>query len=84
MQKKTNDTRMGMSGPFFNFKEAASYVGYHPDSFRRLIKEFNFAIPCCGPKRNRYAKSVLDQFMATPFNFVAMPTRRKKNGLIEI
>ncbi|MCG8529236.1 MAG: DNA-binding protein [Desulfovibrionales bacterium] len=73
-----------ISGPYFNLKEAASYVGYHPDSFRRLIKEFNFAIPCCGPKRNRYAKSVLDQFMAAPFSFVASPVRKTQTTLIEI
>jgi len=61
-------------GPFFNSQKAAEYCGYAPGTFERLVREY--AIPKYGPKRNRFAKSVLDAWMHTPETF-------KKNPLLK-
>lgn len=53
-----------VSGPFYSFREAAAYCGYsHPDSFARMLREEDISLPACGPRRNRYARSILDAFM---------------------
>ena len=76
-------TKMGVtsqsivSGPFFTFRDAAAYCGYqHPDSFARMLREEDLSLPACGPRRNRYARSVLDEFMSDPDAFRASRTAR--------
>lgn len=69
---------MQIEGPFFNFKQAAEWCGYHPDTFRRKLK--GYELPRCGPDNTRFAKSVLDAFMESPENFAkaaASPCRRR-------
>lgn len=64
---------MTISGPFFTFREAAEYCGYHPDTLARILREERIELPRVGPRQNRYAKSVLDAFMASPSTFKAAP-----------
>jgi len=58
---------MQIEGPFFNFKGAAEWCGYHPDTFRRKLKDYD--LPRSGPGKTRFAKSVLDAFMECPESF---------------
>jgi len=71
-----------VSGPFFTFREAAAYCGYqHPDSFARMLREEDLSLPACGPRRNRYARSVLDDFMSNPDVFRAVrPARARRHA----
>jgi len=69
---------MQVEGPFFNFKKAAEWCGYHPDTFRRKLKEYE--LPRCGPDKSRFAQSVLDAFMEYPEAFAKSensPSRRR-------
>ena len=67
-------------GPFFNLAKAATYCGYDsPDAFRRVVRELGVELPRCGPKGNRYAKSVLDEFMNSPSSFLAPKNRLVKS-----
>jgi len=70
-----------VSGPFFTFRDAAAYCGYqHPDSFARMLREEEIVLPACGPRRNRYARSVLDNFMSNPDAFRASrPVRARRH-----
>lgn len=71
---------MNVEGPFFNFKKAAEWCGYHPDTFRRKLKEYD--LPRCGPDKSRFARSVLDAFMESPANFAKSETNtpgRRRN-----
>lgn len=69
-----------VSGPFFTFRDAAAYCGYqHPDSFARMLREEEISLPACGPRRNRYARSVLDYFMSNPDVFRASRTARVRH-----
>lgn len=54
-------------GPFFNLANAANYCGYAIGTFERIVREYD--IPRYGPKRNRYARSVLDAWMHSPEAF---------------
>lgn len=71
------------SGPFFTFREAAAYCGYqHPDSFARMLREEGVSLPACGPRRNRYARSILDDFMFKPDAYRASgPARTPRHVL---
>lgn len=62
---------MTIQGPFYNLKEAALYCGYKPVTFARLIREY--ALPKSGPRKNRFAASVLDAWMASPDTFKIAP-----------
>lgn len=69
-----------VSGPFFTFRAAAAYCGYqHPDSFARMLREEEISLPACGPRRNRYARSVLDYFMSNPDVFRASRIARVRH-----
>lgn len=70
---------MMVSGPFFTFREAAKYCGYHPDTLARILREDGLELPRSGPRKNRYAKSVLDAFMESPevFKVLAHPRPRR-------
>lgn len=65
-------------GPFFNMTRAAAYCGYAVGTFERILREYS--LPKYGPKKNRFAKSVLDAWMDTPEAFKKnsrpMPRRR--------
>lgn len=67
---------MTIQGPFFSLANAAEYCGYKsPEHFAELLR--GYVVPKHGPKRNRYAKSVLDAFMAYPETFSRdAPARR--------
>lgn len=66
---------MQVEGPFFNLTGAAQYCGYEsPEHFSELLR--GFVVPKFGPKKNRYAKSVLDAWMANPDAFKV----EKKSG----
>jgi len=76
---------MTIQGPFYNLKEAALYCGYKPATFARLIREY--ALPKSGPRKNRFAASVLDAWMASPDTFKMVPSapaRRRKPQLVSV
>ena len=52
---------------FFNVKSAAAYCGFNPSYFSRLTAIF--ILPRYGPRRNRFKKSDLDQWMLNPSIF---------------
>lgn len=61
---------MQIEGPFYNLEGAAEYCGYRsPEHFSELLGDF--VVPKYGPKKNRYARSVLDAWMANPEAFKA-------------
>lgn len=57
-----------IQGPFFPKAQAAEYCGYALTTWENKV-ESEYDIPRHGPKQNRYARSVLDLFMATPEAF---------------
>lgn len=57
-----------VQGPFFTKAQAAEYCGYALTTWENKV-EIAYDIPRHGPKKNRYARSVLDLFMATPDGF---------------
>jgi hypothetical protein len=71
-----------VSGPFFTYRDAAAYCGlpaprfFH--SFARMLREEDLSLPACGPRRNRYARSVLDDFMSNPDAFRATRSARAR------
>jgi len=69
---------MNIHGPFYNLKEAAQYCGYKPATFARLLREYN--VPRCGPRQNRFAKSVLDSWMESPESFRLIPWHRRRKA----
>jgi len=69
------ETSITVEGPFLRFNEAAAYCGYKPDRFRKVLRESGLRLPASGPKQNKYAKSILDAFMACPDVFSALPSR---------
>lgn len=82
---KSNGGVRFMTGPFFPLHEAAAYCGYEsPDAFRRMVRELGFDLPRCGPKGNRYAKSVLDEWMNNPSGFQAVRTTRKTPNAVTL
>lgn len=80
MKERSNQEHQ-LTGPFYNGKEAARYVGYSYDHFRHLASEYQ--IPRCGPRFNRYAQSTLDTWMSNPscFKISVLPTRKKLKKL---
>lgn len=62
-----------IEGPFFNAIKAAEYCGYAPETFRDYMQQYK--IPRYGPKRTRFARTTLDEFMAYPEKF--LPSIRK-------
>ena len=64
-----------VKGPFYTKKEAARYCGYAPDTFAKIIREYD--LPRYGPKRNRFAQSILDLFMEEPDMFRKMGKTRR-------
>jgi len=74
-----------ITGPYYNARKAAEYCGFSYAHFRELAGQYR--IPKCGPKRNMYAQSVLDQWMSVPNHFLAeevTSTRRHKFKAIEV
>lgn len=69
------------TGPFFKLADAAAYCGYAPGTFDRIMREYH--LPKFGPKKNRFAKSVLDAWMQSPDTFKtnsqSTPRRRTPN-----
>jgi len=66
---------MQVDGPFLNLTGAAKYCGYEsPEHFSELLR--GFSVPKFGPKKNRFARSVLDAWMANPEAFLV----EKKTG----
>lgn len=59
--------RVPIEGPHMKLKDAAAYCGYSPDAFARTLRGFD--LPRTGPRRNRFARSVLDAWMASPETF---------------
>jgi hypothetical protein len=54
---------------WLNLRQAAEYCGCSkPDYFRELVREY--MIPRHGPKRNRYDRYELDEWMRNPQYFV--------------
>jgi len=65
---------MEIRGPFLDLQKAARHCGYAKGTFERILREFD--LPKCGPKKNRFAVSVLDAFMSSPDTFKkAQPQR---------
>lgn len=66
------------TGPYYNLKDAAAYCGWAPDTFRRMMRDYD--IPRYGPRETRFAQSTLDRFMAQPRDFLKgrRPPRRRK------
>ena len=58
---------MDVQGPWFNLKEAAEYCSYDPNYFGKLLQEYE--VPRHGPGKNRYAKTIIDEFMKNPDTF---------------
>jgi hypothetical protein len=50
---------MMIQGPFYSFRDAAAYCGYHPETLARILREEGIDLPRSGPRNNRYAKSVV-------------------------
>jgi len=74
---------MDVQGPFYTLARAAEYCGYSADGFRRLL--IGYTMPKYGPKKNRYARSVLDRFMTDPVEFqsnVCTNRRRKLQPVV--
>ena len=72
-----------VKGPYYNAKNAAEYVGYGYDHFRHLTSECQ--VPRCGPRKNRYAVSVLDSWMKDPNCFkIKTFTNRKRVKKLEV
>lgn len=66
---------------FYTQKEAAEYCGYCVVTFRQFAKDYE--IPKCGPKRDRYRKEDLDDFMTDPVSF-HNPVRTRKPGFVPV
>ena len=61
---------------YLNLKNAAYYCGYsNARSFSKLISDYDLSK--YGPRRNMYKKSVLDEFMESPTEFVAVKPRKR-------
>lgn len=74
---------MTISGPFFPLRDAAEYCGYAPDTFARFLREYD--LPRIGPAKNRFARSVLDAWMASPDTFRKSPApRHRKPRPVEV
>ena len=75
---------MVIEGPFFNLDKAAEYCGYRKSSFRGLLRKYD--IPRCGPRGTKYARTILDAFMATPEAFMrgALAYRRRTPGVVRV
>jgi len=75
---------MGM-GPFLTLKQAAEYCGYAPDTFRRKIRDYD--IPRFGPENNKFAQSVLDEWMQSPKCFekgAAPQSNRGRRQIVQL
>jgi predicted DNA-binding transcriptional regulator AlpA len=70
---------MHVSGPFMTLKQAAEYCGYAPATFRRKLREYD--LPRHGPEQNRFARSVLDNWMQNPEVFRKVQPNRKRKPL---
>lgn len=72
-----------IKGPFFTKAQAAEYCGYALTTWENKIQPL-YDIPRHGPKRNRYARSILDAFMEHPevFEKKAPPRRRVPRKLV--
>ncbi|SOB59847.1 conserved protein of unknown function [Pseudodesulfovibrio profundus] len=66
---------------FYTQKEAAEYCGYCVVTFRQFAKDYE--IPKCGPKRDRYRKEDLDDFMTNPTSF-HNPVRTRRHGHAQV
>lgn len=72
-------------GPFFDSQKAAEYCGYAPGTFERIVREYD--IPKYGPRKNRFAKSVLDAWMRSPETFkknCSLKPRRRTPQLVKV
>ena len=70
---------MEIRGPFFNLKDAAQYCGYSASAFTGKLKDYN--LPRVGPNHNRFARSVLDLFMADPDQFKPHTLKRSRKPM---
>jgi predicted DNA-binding transcriptional regulator AlpA len=61
---RDNNETTSIDGPFYNLKTAAEYCGYSEKTFSRILSEYE--IPRFGPRNNRFAKSVLTEWMRQP------------------
>lgn len=76
---------MTIQGPHFNLAGAAEYCGYRSAKhFGDLLKDYD--LPRTGPKQNRFARSVLDAWMANPnaFRRVSGGGGRRKVQLVSV
>lgn len=75
---------MTVEGPFFTTEKAAEYCGYRKSTFRDLLKDYE--LPRFGPRKTKYARTVLDAFMATPEAFLrgAGCYRRRTPGVVQV
>ena len=75
---------MFIEGPFFTTEKAAEYCGYRKSTFRDLLKDYE--LPKFGPRKTKFARTVLDAFMATPEVFLrgAGSYRNRKPGLVQV
>ncbi|MDR2488462.1 MAG: DNA-binding protein [Desulfovibrio sp.] len=64
-----------MTGPFFNTAEAARYCGYRSGrAFLAVLRGYD--VPRLGPKKNRFSRVTLDEFMSNPDAFRPCVVRR--------
>lgn len=69
-------------GPFLNLAAAAAYCGWAPRYFAKLLKEYD--LPRFGPRKNRFATTVLDAFMSAPETFKSTPAPRARRSRKQI
>ena len=61
---------------YMSQKEAAEYCGFHYLTFHRHLKRY--PLPRYGPKKNRYKRSDLDQWMENPNVFKVIPLKKPR------
>ncbi|WP_031479995.1 MerR family transcriptional regulator [Maridesulfovibrio frigidus] len=76
---------MEPTSKFIPTAKAAEYISYSRRQLLRYVEEFS--IPTYGPRKNRFNKDDLDQFMANPLFFKQEKKQfsaRKKRGFTPI
>ena len=56
-----------LKGPYYSTQDAATYLGFSYDYFRKIA--LKHSIPRYGPGKNRFAETDLDKFMVNPDYF---------------
>jgi len=67
---------MDSSPQYLSLADAARYLSFSPRAFRDLVKKY--LLPAYGPKRNRFRRSDLENFMENPVIFLAGQVTLKK------